>query len=608
MRSEKSRLLDPSVRRLYTEALYPPIGFSFDGGIGTTYSLDLEIALTIPVCLALFPVENAREALANPIGILEATQRIAEKLIIIADAGRIADSDRLPALCGLLESVIFEASAPGGGAFHSKLWVLRYRSNSGDSTRLRLLIMSRNITGDRSWDVMMCLEGSLGNRTVAANKPVAELLRALPSLCRRSIPEDRERLANSLAADLQRTKWDLPEDINEVVFDVLGLSDRRWRPWDSDRLAVVSPFCEPSALTWLASTTKEPLLLVSRSEELDRLDDKARGHFRDVRTLPDTAESEDGEEISDFARRLRGLHAKIYVFDCGWDTYITVGSANASAAALLNAKNVEILATMIGRRSRLGDISSLFGEQGLGAALIPYIAPDSPPDVDPQAELAEANLELALKAILDALMRIKCVRQTDGEHWNLFLQCEKPVVMSGVKRAHCWIVTTDRSTARDLSQVSGKNDIHLCTLPLDQISGFVAFQLVSEYQDIQRAFTLNLPLVGLPIERETAIIRSIIRDQAAFMRYIRLLLADFLDLPDPYSAQGDGGQGRWNYSSNSADGILEDMVRAFAREPERLLFLDRMIDRLDGADGSIVPDDFKTLWDTFRSALSEKGP
>ena len=78
-------------------------------------------------------------------------------------------------------TIIVEVAAPKGGAFHPKLWALAScREAEGRPVRLRLLVLSRNLTRDRSWDLALTLDGIVGKRTTAANKPLVELLHRLP--------------------------------------------------------------------------------------------------------------------------------------------------------------------------------------------------------------------------------------------------------------------------------------------------------------------------------------------------------------------------------------------------------------------------------------------
>lgn len=52
-------LLDPERRSLYVDALRPLPGMIFDRGLATTYSLDLETLLALPLHLVLYAGASA---------------------------------------------------------------------------------------------------------------------------------------------------------------------------------------------------------------------------------------------------------------------------------------------------------------------------------------------------------------------------------------------------------------------------------------------------------------------------------------------------------------------------------------------------------------------
>ena len=66
--------------------------------------------------------------------------------------------------------MVVAARARNGGEFHSKVWLLRFGSEQRDEpTRMRLLVLSRNLTFDRCWDVSLCT-GRDGERPRAGNQ------------------------------------------------------------------------------------------------------------------------------------------------------------------------------------------------------------------------------------------------------------------------------------------------------------------------------------------------------------------------------------------------------------------------------------------------------
>jgi hypothetical protein len=53
--------------------------------------------------------------------------------------------------------------------------------------------------------------------------------------------------------------------------------------------------------------------------------------------------------------------------------------------------------------------------------------------------------------------------------------------------------------------------------------------------------------------------------------------------------------------------LLEELARAFSRDPARIADVGRVVAQLAGADGApeVVPPEFLDLWQTFTAALEE---
>ncbi len=312
--------LDPEERVLYGESLAPPSGFIFDAAVATTYSLDFETALAAPVSLALFAAENRDEILAQPLALLEGAERIAGRLAVYSDAGHIqAQTQPQSRLCSLLERMIIEVAAPQGGAFHPKIWVLRFRPHTGvGAAKMRLLVLSRNLTRDRSWDISLRLDGDVTRRVVAVNKPVVDLLKRLPRLAQHPPSDDARNLTLAVTGDLNRTQWALPDRFDELTLAVNGIGTDTWAPPTCARMGIVSPFCDDATLTRLAGLSREKPILVGRSDELAACAPETLARYARVSVLDEMAASEDGEEAG--PESLQGLHAKAFIQEIGWNT------------------------------------------------------------------------------------------------------------------------------------------------------------------------------------------------------------------------------------------------------------------------------------------------
>ena len=344
-------MLAPDTRSFYTGAVSPPPGYVFDQAIATTYSLDPETLLLLSTYLSL-----ARHSYADrpdPIELLESLRRLSGCLSVYVDHDSIKTPSRDSVLYGLLEPMIAQVKAPRGGVFHPKIWVLRFvEPDSDDPPLIRLLVLSRNITYERSWDIALRLEGRPGRRFIAANRPLGEFLCSLPEIAAGRMPLSRRRQAAMLAEEVRKTVWELPDGFEKVSFHITGTTNRSWMLPRSKRMAVISPFLTDDALLWLSGMTEDLVAVVSRPEELEWLAPDTLELSEKYFTLDEAAETEEGEDPGN--RDTLGLHAKAYVVEKGWNTRLYIGSANATGAALLRRSNTEILVELVGKRSRVG--------------------------------------------------------------------------------------------------------------------------------------------------------------------------------------------------------------------------------------------------------------
>ena len=594
-------MLNPDSRSLYTETLTPPPGFVFDEAIGTTYSLDPATLLGVPVHLAL--ASRPKGGDGDVLALLEGLRRVADRMTVYGQRGRMIVPRGQHVLYGLLEPLIVEVASPGGGAFHPKLWILRFVSPDHDEVLLRLLVLSRNLTGDRSWDLSLRLEGVPRGRSRAANRALADLVRDLPSFALGAIAEARRAQAERLADEVRRTDWAVPEPFDSVRFHVMR--EKGWYPAPSRRLAVISPFLTAEALSALAGTTKEPAVLVSRPETLAALEADPAGTFEHVFTLDNAAESEDGEEALE--RDTMGLHAKVYLAEDGGEIHLYVGSANATSAALMAGRNVEVLAELTGRRYRVGGVDALLGEDGLGGYLAPWSRESPALDDETDAErLAENSLERTRHALAAASISVDCM--SEAGRWRLRLRAENPVQLDDVASIRAWPITVRDELAAEALCLGTGGVVDLGAFAAASVTGLVGFDLRAASADVRLRFALNLPLENPPQEREAAVLRTVLDNREGFLRYLLLLLGDFTEEPDWIKpGGGDGAGGDWRPSADASLPLLEEMTRAFSRDPARLHEVRRIVERLHASEetSDVVPPDFIGLWEVFARALEE---
>lgn len=601
-------MLDPNARSLLTDALTPPPGMRFDTGIATTYSLDPTALLTMPIHLAWLASGQDRDLLTDPIRMLEALRRVASRLTVFCQRGRMQAPDRPHVLYGLLEQMLHESVAPFGGSFHAKLWLLRYVPEQVDATPfLRLIVQSRNLTFDRSWDISLKLEGKPSETNRRHNIPLGKLLDALQTkaVCQKAMSLQRKKLVASLVDDARRADWELPEGFDKLRFHVLGLDAKPWLPEPSRELAIISPFVRPEALRRLAQTTERPRLLLARSEELEAVPPEVLKLFESTRILTEQAAS--GETEDDQAGDELGLHAKVYVQQCGWggsETHIILGSANATDRVVtpgVQARSLELLIELVGKRNAVGSIDDLFAENGLGDLLMEY-SPGPTLEMDHERIAAEKMLERVRAQLASSAWLIHCSPSDGG--WALALSVDRRPDFEAVD-VNVWLLSVGCERSVSVASLGPEQTAELGTFATEEVTALLGFQIRTEGQEVR--FAVEAKVVGMPADRDNAIDRLIIRNREGFVRYLLLLLGSLVDEPVP-GGRGIGSWGNTTSGTGQAPPLFEMLASAFARDPARVAPIARLIRRLsEGDDTSVVPEDFLRLWKVFEQALIKDG-
>ncbi len=589
-----------------------------DAAVGTSFSLDLEALLTAPIAFALFDAHDEEERPdLEPVGLLEAIRRHSDRITLFCQAGQIAVPPKHRTVFAWLESGVVPVEAKHKAMlFHPKVWVVRYRTQE-EGFVLRVLCATRNLTFDTSWDTLLQVETEpfppVGSRKDANGAPLATLLRALPGLA--TVTPGRERVdqLESLADDLERVTFVPPHPFQSVDFHVLGLGRRHRLLPTGQRAVAISPFLGPDAVTDLANSNSVELL-VSREESLDRLPPGAVEGIDRVATLSpavdidsDRGESAPlgaGEEV-DPARLFSGLHAKLYVFQ-GYRTSVFTGSANLTTAGF--GGNVEVLAELQGPKKAGIDalLSSTPGESRFVDLLVDWTPPSKPVESD-----ADDELDLAFGAARRALAGLDyhaTITATD-DSYALHLRSADVVPEIGIDDAEISMrpVTLPQATGR---MSSGDPVDVTFSVSLEGITSFFAVDIaVGGSSDFSTRFLVNASLDGVPEDRYARLLASMLRDTDRLLRYLLLLLADEANLA---AGALDGAAApwmdRWGGSSWTEIPLLELLVRAVDRFPDRLDHIERLLTDLGDDREAILPEGFGELWAPIRAATGSRKP
>ena len=620
-------MLPPDSRTTAFELIRPPIAYRLDFAVLTTYTLDLEALLVLPLSVLAHPDGGLEELLADPLRLHQAIRDAGDRVHAFVDQKGIAIPRGARSLYSMLESSVHPVRAPNGGAFHPKVWVARFTAKDDETADdlLRVAVLSRNLTFDRSWDVALASEAPFRSRRyVAASRPLRDFLLELPQLATdgNRIPQDVAERVEGLADQVWRTAFPAPEGFDSPIeFHALGLARgrRTWSPPSSGHTALaVAPFVNRTGLDAVAGLGRDDRTLVSRQEELDKLSEDALAAWKRVLVLSDTAQGEAEDAPADADEdgqtdttgtdkgdpgtgadtRPSGLHAKMIAVEHGWRVTWSVGSANLTAAAFTGS-NVEMMASVTGKKGGAsGRGIGHFLDGGFLKLCVPYRRVEQE-DEDPRVSEARARLEAARDALADADLRVVCVPGDDI--WTLTID---GVVPPGDDvEVAVWPV----SVAED--RALGLDEPLRWKLPVASLTAFIAFRLrvaVRGVDDIR--MTLRLPAEGMPADRMHHVLRGLLNSPEKFLRFLRALLGGLDQLSGWLSEEGKGdGPGPWGVGLGG-ETLLDDLVRTASRDPDRLKPVRRLIDDLRKTEEGrrIVPDELFAVWTAVEEALARE--
>ncbi|MBE1514118.1 phospholipase D family protein [Nesterenkonia halotolerans] len=573
-----------------------------------------------------FASHDAAEAVgdqSDPVQLLEAVQRCAEKTLIFTQAGGIYVPSKYRTVLTFIEDSIHEVAAPNPeGIFHPKIWALRFTDDDG-ALHHRLIVLSRNITQDQAWDTALVLDempdSADEDQPCLDAAPAAEFLRALPGLTTRGLDRQRSRQVEDLAATLSQVDLMLPEPFSDGELLPIGLDGSDTWPFadmKATKLLAVSPFLSPRAVTALKDmtpgTSSNKRTLLSSPVALDMLGPAITEGWQ-LRVLPmtstDTPDLTDREQEQPHVEleTSNGLHAKTVVLDLPKRrSVIVTGSANLTGHPAWG-RSVEFNVLLTGPTRECGVQAMLgtgAGKPGLEDLWESY-APALEETAAQQEHEAERKIEQWHLALASA-RPVLDVRATGETTVEATLRLDMPRAEIGTTMI--WPISLTHHAKTLSSRVQWSRLSRLNVTP------FLAVEttLGSGATRVTRRRVIIAELSGEIEGRKHAAFREIIKDKADVLKYLMLLLNEAsyaelvaeMDLVDSSStglAAVDPGRIFEDFA------LFEPLVRAIGRDPETLVRISTLMEQLRAAPEAedLVPAGLDELWSTVWAIHAE---
>jgi hypothetical protein len=595
----------------YGRILIPPEGYQLDRAIAAAYSVDLNTLLSIPV--ALFYSQTLEGKIQGErFQLLEAIQRTARAVTVYCHKGRIHVPDRYNRLYAFMEQMIVPVEMDNAfSSFHPKVWILRYDHPAGQ-TLYRLLILSRNLTYDRNWDLAVALEGKLGASSRPTNRPLLDFVGYLHRL---KPIEGYTRFIR----DLAKVRFEAPEYFDRVAFQPLGIPGYLENPAlirNTDEALCMSPFLDDATLKQLRKGTRGKLWLFGRRREMAKLEQAAVASCEAYCISDRVVEGErEAADESNLDCLEQDLHAKLFVFQEGDQARWLVGSANATTAA--RERNVEFMVELTGSHR---DVS-------LEKARTELLDPGRDLDVferfDPESagvEDANAVRDAAVRRLEFAVSRVPIhaiiTQAANGTNFDLAISLDFRAIASVAGLAirvvplSCGEAQTEAAEQVDFAKL---NQLLFANISEADLSRFLAFT-ISAGEETLRRFLLQFEIEGLPDTRLDRITKSIVSSTEHFFEYLRFLLTEEFSKTDFHNPP----LGRHKKRSDPDDlffgpdlPLFESIIVAASRDPAKMRAVDSVIRRLSAIgpnETPLVPPEFLAFWEIFRPMIQNSQP
>ena len=605
-------MLNPTNDRLdYGQILAPPANYFIDFAIGTTYSLNLDALVGASLALGL-SAETDSDLMNNPVCLLEALRSTGDNVAMFCEGGQIHMPNRPTPLYILLEKMVFPVKTPkhrglsSYPSFHPKFWLIRYK-NEDYNVIYRVIVLSRNLTFDRSWDVSYYMDGELKGRKLKKNQPVCDFLQyLLTQVPRDENGREKARRIRNIIRELPYVVFTPPEkEFMDFEFLPVGVKKESGGYYDMEdtplfsgtfhEIFVMSPFVNGSVIRYFNDRNDgygcvDPkYMLITRETSLSYLNPADVSNFR-IFAMRDTVI--DGESaISDDTESVQSqdIHAKLYMMRKHSDTDLYLGSLNATHNALHGNVEFMIRLKSANRYLNLDRLkASLFGSDKDGK--------DNPFQ---EVQLEDAKVDesvdksYAMDSVVKSINRSNpeaAVHEKDGLYSAdvCFGNYDKKGFQVEVRPL------LSRKTAELTQHISFDN------LEMTQLSEFYVITVSDDEDSINRVIVI--PTTGIPEDREKAVVTSVVSNRDCFYRYIAFLLGDdeILSVLESNEAENSMGSSATS-AAYQIPALYEKMLRTAATAPEKFKGIEYLIKTI--SDDGIIPEDFKRLYDIFKKAV-----
>ena len=562
-------------------------GYKVDYVVGTTYSLDLTSFMSLPFSLGF--IEDPDEAMLSSIAYLFTALRMcSKKLAVFCNFSNIKVPDgQKKIFYSLIEKSIFPINAAKKPTdlvnFHPKVWVIQESEINGDTKRIKVIVMSRNLTNDNSIDAVCELTGIISDKEVPSkslekHKALWDFLNYL----KRFADEPKRKMIEKLIAGIKKVKrFDISDSpFDDYTFIPMGIKEHTTDGKElleymhqSREAVIISPFIDEHALAGFSDLNDKTL--ITREMSLTQGIVDCIGQENIYITNQQMLDNEESNSVD--------LHAKVfYTRDRENRQYMYLGSTNATRNGF--ERNVEFL---MGLRFAPYQCSyTKFRENFINDERDCKFEPMIGLPKESEDKANEIQETLILRRQIASIQEASVLVNENGKY--------------DVTISYCGNGSTDATLyplmyPEKVTKLAAK--VIFTDIELEKLSEFYVIMIGDSRQ------LIKIKTTGIPEHRDEAICRRIMnKDQ--FMDCICFLLADSKKTYVAEKLVNENlisGRGTDNASERiKTPALYEELLRTAYERPDIFEDMDTFVSSLPK---DIVPDDFRVIYNDIKNAL-----
>lgn len=605
----------------YGQALMPDEGWTTSWAIGTTFSLDLDVLLTVP--MALFHRHDLQKIpdMSNlQADMLDSLEKVKDRMFVFVQQNNIKAMKKYSLLISFLDHNIREMPLEMiSQSFHPKLWLIRYEKDS--SFKYRLIVMSRNITTATDFDISTVMEGECIQEITVSNDSLISFMTSLMNI------RDEKTcctIRKQICKELKKIKFSAPTPFQEDYYEfyphmkTLGVCPLIAPYFKYKNLMVVSPFIDDASLAMLENNADKKPILISRFEQLEKCNPNILKTWDCYSWASLIADEDDMDAECNIS-----LHAKIYLMETrmhhlgslstdrkNWN-YWYLGSTNCTTAGM--RENYEALLQLRSDNKSLS-VNHTFNALFKSNLIIKYnITSDEDFNKRNNEQDKLKSLERKMRECLFELSNLHIFASVAGPNntnkYHVSIVCDKKIWLK-YHNKYCndfRITATLPTGTNEIWNLLEKDSIKFHPILCQELSRFlkITVKLKGQSSIPEKSFLVDTKM-DIPQQRHNNVIEQILDTDEKILRYLLFILDNDMSEKDQYIGKDK------NYhsgkTSTSAWGqytlpVYEKLLLAASRDRVALKEFISKAEKLKDCKSdkkSILNDDFFKMLEMFK--------